>query len=148
VVEEGGAVRFESCTVETDSATTTLDGRVDVTDGRVTADVDIVVTATLDGQEFTTHTSVTADLSVTATRVEGRVDSTTSASLPGGGSAHQSAAAIYDIELADGCAVGGDLRLGIEQSASAGGQSRSVRAIGRAVFGPECGDVQVFARTD
>lgn len=151
-IEEGDdEIRMEDCEVETEITSTSMDGvlAIEPETGRLVIDVELDVTMVQDdgdpGQEVST--GVYAEVLITPDRIEGRldVDSDTSSQ---GGSASQTAVAVYDVEVEDGCAVGGDLRVGVEQSARAGGASQSARAIGRAAFGPECGDVTVFARED
>jgi hypothetical protein len=141
-------VRFRDCEVSAGGASTTTDGTIERDGQRLVADLDIVAVLDFDGQTHTSSTNLSADLLVSDTRLDGRVDSETSMNIPGGGSARQSTAAIYDIDLEDGCATGGELRVGVSQRANAGGQSQSLRAIGRAVFGPACGDVTIYARLD
>jgi hypothetical protein len=144
-----GSLRFNDCEVVTETTTTTMNGVLEVVAGRILAE--IVVDASFasdEGTSLTTRTEVSADMSVSESHIEGRIDVHTRVDIPGVGFATQTAAAIYDVDLAAGCAVGGDLRVGVLQTAKAQGRSQSVRAIGRAVFGPACGDVTVNARAD
>jgi hypothetical protein len=141
-------VRFRDCEMSAGGSSTTMNGTIERDGERLVADLDIVAVLDFDGQSHASSTHLSADLLVSETRLDGRVDSETSMNIPGGGSARQTTAAIYDIDLEDGCATGGELRVGVSQRATAGGQSQSLRAIGRAVFGPECGDVTIYARLD
>lgn len=144
-----GSVRFNDCQVMTETTTTTMNGVVEVVDGRIFTDIRVDATQTsTEGDTLSTSTTVTGDVAVTDTRIDGRVDVRTNANVQGGASATQISAAIYQVELEEGCAVGGDLRVGVQQKQRSGGFSRKLRAIGRAVFGPACGDVTVYARQD
>jgi hypothetical protein len=148
VEQDDTSIRFRDCEVVAGESTTRMSGLIEVEGQRLVAELDIDATIEFDGTTHTTSTRISADLRVTETRIEGRLDSDTSASVPGAGSASQTTATIFDVELEDGCATGGEVRAGVEQRASAGGQSQTLRAIGRVEFGPECGDVKVYARAD
>lgn len=143
-----GSVRFDDCQVLSEGTATTMNGAVEVVAGRVVADIHIVATFSDDGgAPFTTRVDLGADIAVSDSRVEGRVDISSRVDILDT-TATLTAVAIYDVELAEQCAVGGDLRVGVQQSASAPGSSQTFRAIARAVFGPACGDVSVHARAD
>ena len=148
VEQDGDVLRFRDCEVAAGNAITTMDGVIEVEGDRLVADIDMDATVDFDDTTQQTSTQLFVDLLVDETRIEGRVDSDTSATIAGAGSARQASVLIYDIELEGGCATGGELRAGVEQRASGGGHSQTLRAIGRAVFGPECGDVVVRARLD
>ena len=148
VEQDGDVLRFRDCEVAAGNATTTMDGVIEIEGDRLVADLDIDATVDFDDMTQESSTQLFVDLLLDETRIEGRVESDTSATIPGAGSARQTSVLIYDIELEGGCATGGELRAGVEQRASGGGHSQTLRAIGRAVFGPECGDVSVYARLD
>lgn len=144
-----GSLRFNDCEVLTDTTTTTMNGVVELVAGRVLAEIQVDASFSGDeGTSLTTRTELSADMAVSEAHIEGRIDVHARVDIPGVGFANQTSAAIYDIVLAAGCAVDGELRVGVLQTATAQGRSQSVRAIGRAVFGPACGDVTVEARAD
>jgi hypothetical protein len=148
-VEQGDAeVRFRDCELIVGDTTTSMSGVIEVAGDRLLADIDIDTTVRFDDRSQQMSSSIAADLRISDAHIEGRVDTVTTASFSGVGSARQTSATIYAVELEDGCATGGELRVGVEQRASAGGESQTLRAIGRAEFGPECGEVRVYARLD
>jgi hypothetical protein len=57
------------------------------------------------------------------------------------------AAVIYNVELGEECPTGGDIKVGYIARARGGGQSESISARARAVFGAGC-QVTVYARAD
>ena len=141
-------VRFRNCELTSGDTTTAIQGVIELVDGRVLADLDIDVSLEFDGTAQQASTHLRVDVAITDDRVDGWVDSKTSASVSGAGSGTQTTTLLFDIELEEGCPVGGELRAGAEQRARAGGQRHTMRAIGRVVFGPAWGDAIAYARLD
>jgi len=128
-----------------------VSGFIRVDAGRLTVDLSASASGSEEGASFSFGFGFTADVTVTATSLVGRIDATVTARVSSGGqsaSASGSAAVIYNVVLEDDCAVGGDIKVGMEASVNAPGESESFRAVGQATFGPACNEVSVTARLD
>jgi len=129
VVSESGVV-YDDC----DFAGNTVNGSVSRSGSDVSIDLEFFRSDT----DTSTTIDVDGKVSITAASLSGYVDFgirmqtdsiTVNTSLDGD----------FDIDLVDGCAVGGELE--VHASAHANGQSQSVWV--KAEYGPECGDIVI-----
>lgn len=110
-------------------------------DGTVTVDGDFVsVDVRFDSQleDISQTTDVRADVIVSATEITGFVDFDLDISA-GGSLVTSTFDGDFDVDLVDGCAVGGDL----EVHAAASGNGRSISVWALAEYGPTCETVVV-----
>ena len=128
-ISESGIV-YDDC----DWQGTTVNGSV----SRSGADVSIDLTFVTVTTDTTQTTDARAELTITATELSGFVDFDLDYQLENG-SLSAGFDGDFDVVLAEGCAVGGELE--IHATASSYGQSQSVWV--KAEFGPACGDIVV-----
>ncbi|GMV43801.1 MAG: hypothetical protein AMXMBFR64_55170 [Myxococcales bacterium] len=143
----GGTVTYDNC----DFGTAKMNGTIGFQDPTLT--VDLTITVGVSG--VASNIDYEGTLEVSATAIVGTLSfkaasdvSGAAAGAAGGGSFQTTTTvdATYDVELTDGCPTGGEVEIhsvsGVSGSglpSGAGGQDVWVKAL----FGPNCGDVQV-----
>jgi hypothetical protein len=142
-------VQFNDCEETDEFGSATLNGRIEFVDGTLSVDIEMTGSYSEDGAELTMSLSIHGDITVTETSIVGRMDFNVDlrVSFDGqSGRVSMVSAVIYDVGLTDECPTSGDIKVGVRVSVSGGGESETVEAVGRAEFGPACGDVTVSAR--
>jgi hypothetical protein len=122
----GNTATYTAC----DSGGATIDGTITGSSGSVQMDLTITTTqATID---------MTGDLSFSLTSLTGYIRYDTSVDA-GGQTVTTTYNADYDVELLDGCAVGGQVEVHYTVGGGAG-----IDVWAKAEFGPNCGDVTFY----
>lgn len=116
-----------------------LAGTVNLGDDSASVDISISVSA---DAEYQIDTRMRGDITVTDSRVVGALDydvTTVSDDV----TSDVELSTTFDVDVVDGCAVGGEIEANADQVARTGSVTASQSIWVKATFGPECGDVVI-----